>query len=275
LLKRLQGWFTTNNNKQKIAMKLKSILACAVGAGLLTFGSGHAQALGVGVINGELVTVLNAQLLIKWTDGNGKIKKARIISKDLVNAISEDFDENFSGDQIVNVAANNIMCAAVADAVADADVANVADEKGDYWLMDKDGNLVTDANDENLTEDGVIVAQYDDLSDGENTGNNGKFKYVETGILDFEFYSDGDLGGQQSGVSDNADSTLAFIDDSVSYTFTETAGPFKNNDLQQVTMTEKDGVSAVGHDFDVIDIDNLPVFGMMTQDGSGKIVPAG
>jgi hypothetical protein len=242
-------------------MKLKNVLVCAAGAALLTFVPGRAQAI---VIDNEVVTVLNAQLIIKWTDSDGKIKKARITSKEMVNAISEDFDENFSGDQIVNVAGNDVMCSTVADVTEAADVAA---EKGDYWLMDKHGNLV-----ENLTEDEVIVANYDDLSDSDNEGNNGKFKYVETGVFDFEFYSDGDFIDVGPGTSNSADSTLTFVDDSAPYTFIEIGSGIKNNGRQKLTITEKDAIGAVGHDFDVVDLDDQIIFGMMTQNGSGTVV---
>ena len=71
-------------------MKLigKNILACAVGAGLLMFATGSTQAVTFG---DDFVTTLNAQLIIKWSDSNGKVQKASITSKDLVEAIGEDF----------------------------------------------------------------------------------------------------------------------------------------------------------------------------------------
>jgi hypothetical protein len=222
-------------------MKLngKNILACAVGAGLLTFASGQAQAI---VIDNELVIPLNAQLIIKYSV-NGKAKRASITSKSLVTAIGEDFNENLSGDQIVFYYGD-----------------------GDYHLMDKHNTLGED-----LTEDGVIIAEYNQLSTSSNDGNNGKFKDVETGTVDFEFYSDGvtpaDVADDEGTLDDN---TLEFADTSVPYTFTETGGAFKNNNAQQVTITEKDSIGATGHDFDVVDLDDQIIFGMMTQNGSGK-----
>jgi hypothetical protein len=227
-------------------MKLKNILACALGAGLLTFAGGSAQAAlnkKTSVIDGFLVIPLNPQLIIKYTDGNGKVQRATINTKALVAAISLDFGENFSGDRIVYWY-----------------------EDGDFHLMDKQNNLVNDVNDEDLSEDGVIVADVTRDSSSTHDGSNGRFTYVETGTDDFEFYSDGDqvtLGND----------TLEFIDDTVPYTYTETAGPIKNGE-QQVNITEKADLGATGHDFTVVDIDPLPIFGSATQNGGGKVPTA-
>jgi hypothetical protein len=224
-------------------MKLKNILACVLGAGLLTVATGNARAT---VIDNNLVIPLKAQLIIKWTDSNGKIKMARISSKDMVDAISEDFGVNFSGDQIVYWL-----------------------ETGEYYLMDKNDVLV-----ENLSADQVIIAISTIDSENNNDGNNGKFKDVEIGTIDLEFYSDGDLGGVAVvGTSNSADSTLWFNDDIAPFTFTETGSVFKNG-KQTITWTGKVGVGAVGHDFDVIADDNLPVFGTLNSSGSGKVIPA-
>jgi hypothetical protein len=240
-----------NNNKQMVTMKLKNILACALGAGLLTVAAGSVQAT---VINNTVVTVLKAQLIIKWTDANGKIKKATITSKDLVKAISEDFGVNYSGDQIV-----------------------FSDWDGDYHLMDKNKVFVYDVNGEDLGENGVIFTDYTSLSSSHNGGNNGRYKDVETGTLDFEFYSDGDPM-----TLDN--NTLEFIDGNAPYTLTQTGAAIRKNTNQKLTVTEKDEIGGAGHDFDVVDEadtdvegdttpsdDDLPIFGPMTQDGSGTI----
>jgi hypothetical protein len=219
-------------------MKLigKNMLACAVGAGLLTFATSRAQAV---VSSDDFETTLNAQLIIKWSDSNGKAQKARITSKDLVNAISDDFDEDYSGDQIV-----------------------YDYEDGDYWLVNKHGAFELDLSDVDEEDDYVILTDYDVLSSSEKDGKNGAYKYTSTGTLDFEFYSFGD--------SDNIyDNELEFIDDEVSFTYSENAGAIKKG-LQEVSVTEKDGLNGDGHDYDVVDFDDLPVFGMMTQNGSGK-----
>jgi hypothetical protein len=250
-----------NNNKQMVTMKLKNILACALGAGLLTAAAGSVQAT---VINNYVTRVLKAQLIIKWTDSNGKIKKATITSKDLVKAISEDFGVNYSGDQIV-----------------------YSDWDGDYHLMDKNKVFVYDVNGDDLGEDGVIVADYTPLSSSHNDGNNGRYKDVETGTLDFEFYSDGVteadvLNDDTLSLDDN---TLEFIDGNAPYTLTQTGAAIRKNTNQKLTFTEKEEIGGVGHDFDVVDEadpsgdddaeppsdDDLPIFGPMTQDGSGTI----
>jgi hypothetical protein len=238
-------------------MKLigKNILACAVGAGLLTFASGRAQAL---VIDDQVATVVNAQLIIKFTTGDGKIKKASITSKDLINAIGEDNDLVVKGDQIVTL-----------DRSSDA-----PEDQGDFWLMDKHGNLISvQDDDDSLTDDGIIIANYDDLSDSDNEGNNGKFKFVETGVLDFEFYSDGvtptDVEDDEGSLDDN---TLEFASEGP-YSYSETGTGVNHNNKEKITVTEKDSISATGHDFDVLDSDDDEIiFGMMTQDGSGTII---
>ena len=213
-------------------MKLKNIWACALGAGLLTVAGGSAQAT---VIAGSLVVPWDQSLIIKWTDSNGKLHRGRITSKDLVAAISEDFNVNFSGDQIVYYFGD-----------------------GDIHLMDKSKSLV-----ENLTVDGVIFIDHTTDSQSTVDGSNGKFKHVETGTADFEFYSDGG--------ADSPDSTLSFVDDTAAYTYTITGGPIKNGE-QKVTATEKDGIDATGHDFDVINDDNLPIFGSNNESASGKVI---
>ena len=230
-------------------MKLisKKILACAVGAGLLTFAAGSAQAaLGMhrttSVIDGNLVAPLNAQLIMKYTDANGKVQRATINTKVLVAAISFDFGVNYSGDQIVYWYGDQ-----------------------DYHLMDRNGVLINDVSDEDLTEDGVIVYNYTVDSTSTKNGSNGKFTTVNTGTFDFEFYSDGD--------NDVVDDELAFVDDSAAFTATETASSIKGG-FQSVSITEKTGVTAVGHDFTVDAHANLPVFGLMTQNTSGKVLVA-
>jgi hypothetical protein len=224
-------------------MKLigKNILACAVGAGLLTFATSRAQAVSYG---DDFQTTFNAQLIIKWSDSNGKAQKARITTKDLVTAISEDFDENYSGDKIIY----------------DYYDADEFDEG--YWLVDKHNNFVLDLSDYDEEDDYILLADYDQLSSSEKDGKNDSYKYTETGVADFEFYSDGDDG-------DVSDNTLAFVDDEVSYTYSENVGPLKKG-LQQVSITEKDGLNGDGVDYDVVDFDDLPIFGIITQNGSGK-----
>src|ERR1700689_369890 len=101
-------------------MKLigKNILACALGAGLLTFAAGRAQAVSFG---DDFETVVDAQLIIKWTDDNGRLHRGRITTKDMVTAIGEDFEGDVTGDQIVY----------------DWD-------EGDYWLGAKQGVFFVD-----------------------------------------------------------------------------------------------------------------------------------
>jgi hypothetical protein len=234
LLKRFQEWFTTNNNKKKIAMKIKNILACAVGAGLLTIAGGSARA-GT-VIEGSLVIPFDASLIIKYVDGSGKVRKATLNQKAFVAAISEDFDENFSGDQIVYYMGDD-----------------------DFFLMDKNKVL-----EENLSEDGVIFIDHTEDSEDTVDGSNGSFHHKETGTADVGFFSDGE--------EDSVDSTLSFEDDSAAYTYTISGGPIKN-DEQTITVTEKDGIDAIGHDFDVIDDEDLPIFGSNSESTSGKIIP--
>jgi hypothetical protein len=226
-------------------MKLtcKKILACAVGAGLLTFAAGNARAL---VIDDEVATVLNAQLTVKFTEDNGKVKSATITSKDLVNAIGNDFDEDFSGDEIIAF-----------------DRSDDPDDAGsyDYELVDKHGDDVED-----LTDDGVIENEYTTLTDSLHEGHDSE-KYVETGVLSFGFFSDED----DIELDDN---DLAFEQDSVPYTYTETGSIVAHNgDKEAITVTEKDGISTDGFDFEVFDNDDdpLPIFGVITQNGSGTV----
>jgi hypothetical protein len=215
-----------------IIMKLKNILACALGAGLLTVAAGSAQAL---VIDNNVITVLKAQLTIKWTDGNGNIQKARISSKDMVDAISGDFVADFSGDLIVF------------DPGSD-----------DYWLMDRN-----DVLEEDLSLDQVILADYNSLSSNQKNGSNFQYKRSDTGTIDFEFYSDGGF--------DSPDSTLSFTDAAVPYTYTETGSGKNNSGNQTITINEKDRVGADGHDFDVVELNDLPINGTMTQTGHGMV----
>jgi hypothetical protein len=233
----------TTINK-KVAMKFEKILACAVGAGLLTFAAGSARAI---VIDDEVATVLNAQLRVNYTDSNGKIKSATVTSKDLITAIGDDFSENYSGDEIIAF-----------------DRSEVPDDAGsyDYELVDKHGADVLD-----LTSEDVIENEYDTLTDSEHEGKD-SFKYVETGELNFLFASDGEF-------IDEEDNTLFFVQEGIPYTYTETGTAVTHNGTKEmITVTEKDGIDTEGFDFNVFDNgDNeLPIAGVITQDGSGTLV---
>jgi hypothetical protein len=230
-------------------MKLtcKKILAGAVGAGLLTFTAGSARAL---VVGDDEATVLDAQLIVKYTDDNGKVKRATITSKDLLIAIGEDQEDNadfYKGDDII---------------AYDRD--DVPDDAGsyDYAISDKDGDDIFD-----LSDADVIFTDYETLTESDHESDD-SYKYVETGIMDFEFYSDGDPESEE-------DNELSFDTDfstPYTYTLTETAINHHSDKFTE-TITEKDGIDTDGFDFDVFDNgdDPLPIAGVITQDGSGKI----
>jgi hypothetical protein len=225
-------------------MKLKLILACAVGAGLLTLTAGSARAL---VIDDEVATVLDASLVVKVTESNGKIKSATITSKDLVNAISDDQDVDFSGDEIIAI-----------DRSDDPDDA----VEYDYELVNKHGD-----EDEDLSEDDVIFNEYDELSESEHESKNTEI-VTETGVLEFEFFSNGD----DLGFLDEEDNELAFTQDDVPFTWTLTGEEVSHHsDKAAFTVTEKDGIDTEGIDEAIDGDDFLPIAGVITQDGSGTL----
>jgi hypothetical protein len=217
-------------------MKLKIILACAVGAGLLTLGAGSARA-----TVDEISTVVNAQLIVKYTDNNGKTKSATVTSKDLVTAIGEDQGEDFSGDEIVYF-------------------------ENDYYLADKHGDLG-----ENLTEDDVLDFSFTELTSSKHEGAHGSFTDSATGVCDFEFFSNGDDGG----FLDEENNELSFEDEDAPYTGTETGAATTHNGKEKITISEKIGIATDGFDFDVFDNGDtpLPIFGTITFSGSGTITP--
>ncbi|HEU6447961.1 MAG TPA: hypothetical protein VFV23_05950 [Verrucomicrobiae bacterium] len=206
----------------------RAVSACALAAGLFIIGVGNVQAT---VIENEVVTGFNAKLVIAYSD-NGKVKKVRITSKDMVNAISSDFGISFKGDQIVYW-------------------------DGDYWLMDKHNNLV-----ENLTSDDVLYYdEYSDQSYSEKSGKNGSYREAETGyIYELEFDSDGSWDG----------STLAFYSDYTGYTYSENWSPiFKGKQFE--TIKETDGFGGYGHDWNVSSDEYISVWGTILQNGSGIV----
>jgi hypothetical protein len=226
-------------------MKLtcKKILACAVGAGLLTFAAGSARAI---VIDDEVATVLNAQLKVNYTDSNGKIKSATVTSKDLIIAIGDDFSENYSGDEIIAIDRSDDP----EDAV-----------EYDYELVDKHGDDVLD-----LTEDDVIFNDYDELTESDHESKNTEI-VTETGVLDFSFFSDGDFIFEE-------DNELSFEQDDVPFSYTLTGQKVSGHgDKAMFTVTEKDGIDTEGFDFNVFGNGDtpLPIAGLITQDGSGTL----
>jgi len=228
-------------------MKLtcRKILACAVGAGLLTLGAGSARAL---VIDDEVATVLSAQLVVKFTEDNGKVKSATITSKDLVNAISDDQDADFSGDEIVAL-----------DRTDDPEDAGGYD----YELVDKHGD-----EDEDLTADDVIFNTYDEITESDREGHDTEI-VTETGIIDFAFFSNGDDGG----FLDLEDNELAFEQDPVPFSYTLTGQEVPGHSGKVMfTVTEKDGIDTEGIDEAIDGDDELPIAGTLTQNGSGTLV---
>jgi len=211
----------------------KYLLACTVCAGLLTVGTGNARAT---VIDNEVVTGFDVQLVFSYTDNNGNIKKTRVVSKDLVNAISKDFGTSFKGDQIVYW-------------------------DGDYYLMNMHNNLV-----ENLTDDEVIYNDvYYDSSFSEKNGMKDSYKEAETGyIYELEFASDG--------YSNWDSSTIAFYNDYTAYTWTEIGYPVVSG-KQYTVITEQDGFGGYGHDWKVSGDDDIAVAGTIFQNGSGFVTP--
>jgi hypothetical protein len=218
-------------------MKLKNILACAVGAGLLTFAAGSARAL---VIDDEVAPVLDVQLTVKFTEDNGKTKSVSITSKDLLIAIGEDFEGDsdfYKGDEIALV------------------------DDADYWILDKHGDELVD-----LSDDDVISYDHTELTESEKETDD-SFKESQTGVASFTFASNGDTG-------DELDNEIYCSQDDVPYAYTVTETAINHHsDKFTETVTEKGGIATEGFDFDVFDNDDvpLPIFGTVTQDGSGTI----
>jgi len=218
-------------------MKFEKILACAVGAGLLTLTAGSARAL---VIDDEVVPVLDAALIVKVTESNGKAKDISITSKDLVTAIGDDQDEDFSGDEIVLF-------------------------EGDYELVDKHGD-----EEEDLSEEGVISYDHTELTESEHDGKDSETS-SQTGVASFTFASN----AEDDGLTDPFDNEIYASQDDVPYSSTATERAItRNGDKFTVTITETGGVATEGVDSNVEEDEFLPVFGTITQDGSGtEVIP--
>jgi hypothetical protein len=219
-------------------MKFEKILACAVGAGLLTLGAGSARAL---VIDDDLVPVLNAALIVKITEDNGKTKSVSVTSKDLLIAVGEDLESDssfYKGDEIGLV------------------------DNNDYWILTPKGEELVD-----LSVDGVIEYEQETLTESEHEGGHGSFTDSQTGDFAFIFASDEDT-------IDPTDNEIFIEQEGAPYTYTVTGAAVTHGDKQAITVTEKGGVSTEGWDFDVFDNgdDPVPIFGTVTLDASGTIV---
>jgi hypothetical protein len=219
-------------------MKFEKILACAVGAGLLTLGAGSARAL---VIDDDLVPVLNAALIVKITEDNGKTKSVSVTSKDLLIAVGEDLESDssfYKGDEI----------------------ALLDDE--DFWIITPKGDELFD-----LTANGVFSYDHTELTESDHAGGHGSFTDSQTGVADFIFASDEDT-------IDPTDNEIFCEQDDVPYAYTATGAAVTHGDKQAITVTEKGGIATEGWDFDVFDNgdDPVPIFGTVTLDASGTIV---
>ncbi|HEU6447962.1 MAG TPA: hypothetical protein VFV23_05955 [Verrucomicrobiae bacterium] len=211
----------------------RAVSACALAAGLFTVGLSSAKA---GVIDNELADAVNVKLTMTYTGNNGKIKKMRVTSKDLVNAIANDWQENYSGDRIIYYYGND-----------------------DFWLVDKHNNLILD-----LTETEVLYTDYSDTSYWEKDGKNGSYTFRNVGIdWEFEFTSYGNENWDSS--------TLALYDYNLPYFESGFGTPIFNGRQFQSDST-KESFAGYGHNYDVSKDDYLPCVGTVTEIGSGILI---
>jgi len=222
-------------------MKLnrKNILACALGAGLMTLGMGVSQAIGVG---NEIVAPLNVQLSALTTTSRGKVQKIRITAKDLL--VSTGFTAK--GESIV-----------------------ILSDEEDVWVMDKQGELIED-----LTADGILEISFDEFDEDDTSTQGGGFRESSVGTVEVSFFSDGSDDAADSDLTFDLDGTFTFV-----LTGTAVPGlhglhaKIPTNRLLETLNVNLSNLGTEGFDFDINESDDVPVSGSMTATGSGLVNP--
>ena len=236
-------------------MKLKhGLLGCALATGLMIFAAENAQA-GI-VIDNVLYSPLNIKVMVGvYNDSNGKITKVSITSKEVLKMLG------YKG---------NVTLAINTGAV----------ESNDIYVISKDSVL------ENLTAEGILTADLNELLDYEDEGSNGQFKYNSSGILSLYFYSSPQflVEVEQPLIVSNPNLDQAASEEASDYWF-EISGQYAYTERGSAILGGKQdlhtglkivgNMSGTGHDVDLNSPYTTTVKGTATATGEGKVAIGG
>ena len=244
---------TTDIKKNKTIMKLiQGILSCALAAGLMTFAAEQAQAQTGVVIGNTLYSPLKIKVAIGVYNGKGAIKKVRVTSKEVLKM----FGYKHSDRLVIDTGSIN--------------------NNNDIYVISKNGAM------ENLTAEGYLTANLDELLDSSSNGKYGSFKYASSGILSLYFYSNPkfySIGSEFAPAISNSNINQAESQGASDYWF-EISGVYNygekgsvvNHNKQTIgTKLNAAALSGVGHDVDLNDPLPTTVKGSAAAAGEGKI----
>jgi hypothetical protein len=211
---------------------MKQILGCMLAVGLMTFATHKAQA-GV-VLGGQFYIPMNLKFVVSYYDGNGKLKKLTVTTKDLLLLLG--FAKN---DKVVRSG------------------------PGDIYVVDKNV-IVSD-----LTAGGYLTMNFNNLLSNETDANNSDaFTFTEAGMLSVNFYSDGRQDESNGHGSD------FWFEISGDYTGSVKVSATKDNQQTQKIDFKSSALNGDGFDVDVFNVNSanspsVPVAGNVSGNGSG------
>jgi hypothetical protein len=235
-------------------MKLiTGILGCALAAGLMTFAADKAQA-GV-VIDNTLYSPLKIKVTFGYTDDKGVIKKMSITSKQVLKM--------FTPPKGTDLPKNAKLAI------------NTGDEENDHIFVITKNSVLED-----LTAEGILTADLNELLNSSSNGKNDQFKYKETGILSLYFYSNPQFNEElivnnpNLNQSESEDSSDYWFEISGIYFYSERDSSAKSGKQSVSTSLKNSGVlSGDGYD---VDLDYITtVKGSASAKGNGKLAVGG
>ena len=214
------------------------ILGCALAAGLMTFAADKAQASGI-VIGNSFYEPISLKVVVNYADNSNdktKFKKASITSKTVLKKLGY---KN----------------------------ATLAYLEGDVYVIDtKTKEVLTD-----LTEDGIMTADFTSLLSSETSQSNGAYKYVESGVLNLKLDSNGNLNTNVLTVADSSFNGFYSFDITGPYALKYSESKLDKNNDYNVKISVKSELTGTGIDTDLSGEDTLPVAGSYKESGSGKL----
>jgi hypothetical protein len=243
---------------------LKTILGCALAAGLTTFAASKVQA-----AQAEIFTPLHLKLIVSYTTGNDtKVHKLRINSKDILKELSKvAYDgENFKGDKLAT------------------QVGDAGEETESVFIIHGKNDVL-----EVPSEDGFMALGFQELNHNEKDSAHG-FKYAETGLITLNFYSSPQFTEEEGTVSFDAvpeptpgepsgfdqisseDDSDIWLEFTGNYAYKEKGHDGKNAENLSTHLNAI--LTGQGFDSDLNDDDNLSVDGKLSGNASGPIIEA-
>lgn len=233
---------------------MNGIFGCALAAGLMTFAANQVQA-GV-VINNTLYSPLNLKLTLGVYNSKGDIKKMSVTSKQILKLLG------YSKQTQLAINTGSV-------------------ENNDVYIITKDSVI------RNLTADGILTADVNELLDDSTNGNNGQFNYNSSGVLSLNFYSDpqfientevrAEITINPSSLDQGAseDASDYWFEISGLYSYSEKGSAIsKDGDRNISTKLKAATLNGVGFDTDLDAPSPTTVKGSATVKGNGKVPAA-